>query len=90
MSTLDTVYRQLRDLSAGLESYSKSRLSGSIKLQKSVLAIKDLSHTYQINYGKLIKIIEKIKTGAGLKGPKFWQSFCTAIRTALKKDKIPG
>lgn len=88
VSTLDTVYGRLGDLSAGLQSCSESRLSGSMELRRSVLAIRDLSRTCQMDCGKLMKIVEKIKTGAGLKGPKFWQSFRTAVRTALEKDEI--
>jgi len=89
LSSLEAVYRRLDDLSAGLQSGPVSISPGPATLRNSTSTIKSLSRECQDDCTKLLEIIDNLKTTAvGWRGPKFWRSFRSALRTALKKGEI--
>ena len=91
VSSLETVYGQLRKLSSELQLSSQRdpkllALEGNQDVVNHIFAINDLSQSCKEDCDRLLDITSKLKSGGTTK--RRWQSFRLALKTVWKGNEI--
>lgn len=91
VSTLETIYEQLQNLSSSLELSSRKDstlmlVEGTSDFVKHVFAINELSRACKEDCDRLLEVIRKLRGVEGTRNR--WQSFKLALKTMWKGIEI--